>query len=93
MNTSPEHLDFMSQGEFPSEMFSQFKQLEHEYIGYQSLTDVPRALTYREEDVDFSSYRSDLPTYKKTSDIVYAPLHYASVQSSARQTLHPCAYG
>ncbi|XP_013133618.1 PREDICTED: probable phosphorylase b kinase regulatory subunit beta isoform X3 [Papilio polytes] len=46
-----EHLDFMSQGEFPSEMFSQFRQLEHEYIGYQSLTDVPRTLTYREEEL------------------------------------------
>ncbi|VVC92224.1 unnamed protein product [Leptidea sinapis] len=30
-----EHLDFMSQGEFPSEMFTQFKQLQHDYIGYQ----------------------------------------------------------
>ncbi|XP_041971437.1 probable phosphorylase b kinase regulatory subunit beta isoform X2 [Aricia agestis] len=44
-----EHLDFMSQGDFPSENFAQFKQLEHEYIGYQSLTDVPRALAARDE--------------------------------------------
>jgi hypothetical protein len=29
--------------------FQQFRQLEHEYIGYQSLTDVPRALQYTEE--------------------------------------------
>lgn len=27
---------------------TQFKQLEHDYIGYQSLTDVPRALAYPE---------------------------------------------
>lgn len=29
--------------------FEQFKQLEHDYIGYQSLTDVPKALEYSEE--------------------------------------------
>ena len=27
---------------------TQFRQLEHDYIGYQSLTDVPRALAYPE---------------------------------------------
>jgi len=38
-----------------SEMvFEQFKQLEHDYIGYQSLTDVPRSLTYTEDFVDHS---------------------------------------
>lgn len=60
-----EHLDFMSQGEFPSEMFTQFKQLEHEYIGYQSLTDVPRTLTYKEESLCFNSYKN-----RSTPDIV-----------------------
>jgi len=29
--------------------FQQFRQMEHDYIGYQSLTDVPRALQYTEE--------------------------------------------
>ncbi|XP_073941999.1 probable phosphorylase b kinase regulatory subunit beta [Choristoneura fumiferana] len=62
-----EHLDFMSQGEFPSEMFTQFKQLEHEYIGYQSLTDVPRTLTYREENLYFDSYNN-----RSTPDVVAA---------------------
>lgn len=28
--------------DFPSGTFPQFKQLEHDYIGYQSLTDVPK---------------------------------------------------
>nr|XP_021206842.1 probable phosphorylase b kinase regulatory subunit beta isoform X3 [Bombyx mori]XP_021206843.1 probable phosphorylase b kinase regulatory subunit beta isoform X3 [Bombyx mori]XP_037866538.1 probable phosphorylase b kinase regulatory subunit beta isoform X3 [Bombyx mori] len=62
-----EHLDFMSQGDFPSEMFTQFKQLEHEYIGYQSLTDVPRTLTYREETVSLEAYK-----HKSTPDVVEA---------------------
>ncbi|KAF9409433.1 hypothetical protein HW555_011208 [Spodoptera exigua] len=63
----PEHLDFMSQGEFPSEMFTQFKQLEHEYIGYQSLTDVPRTLTYREENLSYEAYKN-----RSTPDVVSA---------------------
>lgn len=57
----------MSQGEFPSAMFTQFKQLEHEYIGYQSLTDVPRTLTYREENLCFDSYKN-----RSTPDVVAA---------------------
>ncbi|KOB70249.1 putative phosphorylase kinase [Operophtera brumata] len=32
-------------------------KLEHEYIGYQSLTDVPRTLTYREELMSYETYR------------------------------------
>lgn len=33
-----------------SEMtFNQFCQTQHDYIGYQSLTDVPRACVYTEE--------------------------------------------
>ena len=31
-----------------------FKQLEHRSIGYQSLTDVPQAIVYTEENIDFS---------------------------------------
>ncbi|XP_047514737.1 probable phosphorylase b kinase regulatory subunit beta isoform X4 [Pieris napi] len=62
-----EHLDFMSQGEFPSEMFTQFKQLQHDYIGYQSLTDVPRTLTYREQILNYESFK-----HRSTSDVVEA---------------------
>ena len=44
-----EHLDFMNTVDTSEMIFQQFRQLEHEYIGYQSLTDVPRALQYIEE--------------------------------------------
>ncbi|KAJ4443780.1 hypothetical protein ANN_05558 [Periplaneta americana] len=44
-----EHLDFMNTVDTSEMTFQQFRQLEHEYIGYQSLTDVPRALQYTEE--------------------------------------------
>ncbi|XP_061382467.1 probable phosphorylase b kinase regulatory subunit beta isoform X1 [Danaus plexippus] len=71
-----EHLDFMSQGEFPSEMFTQFKQLQHDYIGYQSLTDVPRTMTYHERDMDVNSYRNrstgDVVEALRTTDSIYA---------------------
>lgn len=49
-----EHLDFMNVLEMPSGTFSHFKQLEHDYIGYQSLTDVPRVLHCEEELQDMS---------------------------------------
>jgi hypothetical protein len=44
-----EHLDFMNIVDTSEVTFQQFRQMEHEYIGYQSLTDVPRALQYTEE--------------------------------------------
>ncbi|CAG9098416.1 hypothetical protein JYU34_002377 [Plutella xylostella] len=62
-----EHLDFMSQGEFPSEIFTQFKQLQHEYIGYQSLTDVPRAAARADAAVCLADYK-----HRSTPDIVSA---------------------
>lgn len=34
-----------------SENENAFAQINHEYIGYQSLTDVPKALTYIEEKI------------------------------------------
>jgi len=49
-----EHLDFMNTVDTSEMVFEQFKQLEHDYIGYQSLTDVPRSLTYTEDFVDHS---------------------------------------
>lgn len=42
-----EHLDFMTTIDNDLDL-SQFRQLEHDYIGYQSLTDVPKALSYNE---------------------------------------------
>lgn len=48
-----EHLDFMNTVDTSEMTFQQFRQLEHEYIGYQSLTDVPRALQYTEDPKTF----------------------------------------
>lgn len=66
----------MSQGEFPSEMFTQFKQLQHDYIGYQSLTDVPRTLTHRELAADCGALRSrpsaDVVAALRDTDNLYA---------------------
>nr|XP_024219665.1 probable phosphorylase b kinase regulatory subunit beta [Halyomorpha halys] len=44
-----EHLDFMSSFDTPDFEVEQFQQIEHEYIGYQSLTDVPLLSDYSEE--------------------------------------------
>lgn len=40
--------------------FTHFKQMEHDYIGYQSLTDVPRVFNVNEE---LQSYEVSLKTY------------------------------
>lgn len=48
-----EHLDFMNTVDTSEVTFQQFRQMEHEYIGYQSLTDVPRALQYTEAPKTF----------------------------------------
>lgn len=36
-----------------------FGQLHHEYIGYQSLTDVPKALAYSEADCDCKHFAEE----------------------------------
>jgi len=48
-----EHLDFMNLCECEL-VISPFKQVVHEYSGYQSLTDVPKALVYHEPDYQFT---------------------------------------
>lgn len=45
-------MDFLSNLDIDIDL-NPFKQLEHEYIGYQSLTDVPRALSYAEDVEDY----------------------------------------
>lgn len=46
-----EHLDFMNDY-ISSEMnVTFFKELEHDYIGYQSLTDVPKMATYSDSNI------------------------------------------
>ncbi|XP_014223214.1 probable phosphorylase b kinase regulatory subunit beta isoform X2 [Trichogramma pretiosum] len=53
-----EHLDFINSMETDIEL-RQFKQLEHDYIGYQSLTDVPKALSYDEQTRDLSNFKNE----------------------------------
>ena len=49
---APEHLDFMSTLDIDLDI-KVFEQLQHASIGYQSLTDVPRAITYSEDSMSF----------------------------------------
>lgn len=65
-----EHLDFMSQSDLPDSCETHFSQIHHEYIGYQSLTDVPKAHTYKEEKIScaVSTYNNlylQIKIYKK----------------------------
>ncbi|XP_033229287.1 probable phosphorylase b kinase regulatory subunit beta isoform X2 [Belonocnema kinseyi] len=62
-----EHLDFLSTGDLDLEL-NPFKQLEHDYIGYQSLTDVPRALSYSEDIQDYSHLQEE-PLYTLLNEI------------------------
>lgn len=41
----------MSSADLPDSCETHFSQIHHEYIGYQSLTDVPKAQTYIEEKI------------------------------------------
>ncbi|XP_069171348.1 probable phosphorylase b kinase regulatory subunit beta isoform X2 [Procambarus clarkii] len=47
-----EHLDFMSAMDIDLDIKA-FEQLQHASIGYQSLTDVPTAITYSEDSMSF----------------------------------------
>jgi phosphorylase kinase alpha/beta subunit len=51
-----EHLDFMNQVDLKELNIQPFGQVHHEYIGYQSLTDVPKAIAYSEADYDFTQF-------------------------------------
>ncbi|XP_014472659.1 PREDICTED: probable phosphorylase b kinase regulatory subunit beta isoform X2 [Dinoponera quadriceps] len=53
-----EHLDFVNTMETDLDL-TQFKQLQHDYIGYQSLTDVPKAFAYTEDVKDYSCMASE----------------------------------
>ncbi|KAI8125814.1 putative phosphorylase b kinase regulatory subunit beta [Lucilia cuprina] len=61
-----EHLDFMNQNDLSDEE-NAFAQINHEYIGYQSLTDVPKAQTYTEEKLTVEQYN-----HKPTHEIIDA---------------------
>lgn len=47
-----EHLDFMNNVGANNFDFQSFKQLEYDYSGYQSLTDVPKASVYTEDVIN-----------------------------------------
>lgn len=74
----PEHLDFVSTIETDLEL-KQFKQLEHDYIGYQSLTDVPRSLAYTEDVIDLQKFTNE-PTHSILDEIRRAEGLYAKCQ-------------
>ncbi|XP_058979879.1 probable phosphorylase b kinase regulatory subunit beta isoform X3 [Musca domestica] len=61
-----EHLDFINQSDL-SDKENAFAQINHEYIGYQSLTDVPKAQTYVEEKISVEHYN-----HKPTHEIIDA---------------------
>uniref|UniRef100_A0A182K421 Phosphorylase b kinase regulatory subunit n=1 Tax=Anopheles christyi TaxID=43041 RepID=A0A182K421_9DIPT len=62
-----EHLDFMSTSDLPDVGDTAFAQIHHDYIGYQSLTDVPRAHSYREKKIMAAEYAT-----RSTPDILEA---------------------
>ncbi|KAL1514297.1 hypothetical protein ABEB36_003576 [Hypothenemus hampei] len=62
-----EHLDFMNSLDNTEDNFNHFQQLEHDYIGYQSLTDVPRVFHYNDHLLDLSDYKT-----KTTNEIIEA---------------------
>ncbi|KAK0088116.1 hypothetical protein PV325_013112 [Microctonus aethiopoides] len=53
-----EHLDFVSSMETDLEL-AQFKQLKHDYIGYQSLTDVRKTILSGENPRDYSNFATE----------------------------------
>lgn len=53
-----EHLDFVSDIDTDKTDNSNFVQIHHEYIGYQSLTDVPKAAAYNENKVVYKDFHS-----------------------------------
>ncbi|XP_012280936.1 probable phosphorylase b kinase regulatory subunit beta isoform X3 [Orussus abietinus] len=73
-----EHLDFISTTETDLAL-TPFKQLEHDYIGYQSLTDVPRALSYVEDVRDYSTFVNE-PLYNILNEIRNTDSLYAKCQ-------------
>lgn len=60
-------------------MFTTFKQLEHEYIGYQSLTDVPKSSTFNESTLNVQHYK-DKATWEVLDAIRNTENIYAKCQ-------------
>lgn len=69
-----EHLDFVS--DIPEACEDSFVQMHHDYIGYQSLTDVPKAAAYNESIISCSDFHARpiseiIAALKGTSSIFY----------------------
>ncbi|XP_018326902.1 probable phosphorylase b kinase regulatory subunit beta isoform X2 [Agrilus planipennis] len=74
-----EHLDFMNIIDLPDDSFSHFEQLVHDYIGYQSLTDVPRLFHLNEELKDLKDFEN-----KPTEEIINEIKHNESVYAKSQ---------
>lgn len=61
-----EHLDFMNQIDLKELNIQPFGQVHHDYIGYQSLTDVPKAIAYSEAEFDVTQFNHN----KSTVDLI-----------------------
>jgi phosphorylase kinase alpha/beta subunit len=62
-----EHLDFLNMVDPTSLDIQTFEQLQHASIGYQSLTDIPKAIMFSENRMDFTEFKP-----KPTPEIVDA---------------------
>ncbi|XP_067624233.1 probable phosphorylase b kinase regulatory subunit beta isoform X3 [Eurosta solidaginis] len=70
-----EHLDFLNQSNLPDNEKA-FMQINHEYIGYQSLTDVPKAQSYVEQKITLEHFK-----HKPTHEIIETMRRTESVYS------------
>lgn len=68
-----EHLDFVS--DIPEVCEDSFTQMHHEYIGYQSLTDVPKAAAYKESKTAYHDFQGrsivDILTALRGTDSIF----------------------
>lgn len=68
-----------------------FGQVHHDYIGYQSLTDVPKAIAYSEADYDVTQFNKE----KSTANLIESlrcveGLHFqAYILGIIQQREHP----
>lgn len=71
-------MDFLSLSDLPDAADAGFTQLHHEYIGYQSLTDVPKAQSYAEKKTSMAEFQD-----RSTPDII------AAIQANVSLPLTP----
>ncbi|VVC30201.1 Hypothetical protein CINCED_3A013396 [Cinara cedri] len=74
-----EHLDFMNSAGVHNFDFQPFQQLQYDYNGYQSLTDVPKASAYVEDIINIQSYMN-----KTSNEIIHAIQNEAGLFSQVQ---------